>query len=94
LKDVIKLGSVTGILPYFSSQLSFPGASIKFQEISRSDFKFQGISRFSRSCKHPDFRVRAQIIAVNFPTLAISIPNTAEAKGIPASDSVYPWVCR
>jgi len=44
-KDVTWFGSVVGILSYFSWQLNFPAASIKFPEISqisRSDFKFQG----------------------------------------------------
>jgi len=31
----------------------FPGGPIKFQEISRRVFKFQEISRISRSCRHP-----------------------------------------
>jgi len=33
-KFVTRFGSVFGILSYFSWQLNFPGASIKFQEIS------------------------------------------------------------
>ena len=53
-KDVTRFGSVIGILSYFSWQLNFSGASIKFQEIriSRSAFKFQEISRISRSWRH------------------------------------------
>ena len=39
-KDVIRFGSVIGILSHFSWQLSFSGASLKLQEISRS-------------CRHP-----------------------------------------
>ena len=42
-KDVTRFGSVIGILSYFSWRLNFPGASTKFQEISRS-------------CRHPELR--------------------------------------
>jgi len=45
VKDITRFGSVIGIISYLSWQLNFPGASIKFQEISR-------ISRTPRSCRH------------------------------------------
>ena len=36
-----------------TSYQKFPGGPIKFQEISRRVFKYQYISRISRSCRHP-----------------------------------------
>jgi len=33
----------------------FEDGAIKFQEISRRDFKFQEIPSISRSCRHPDY---------------------------------------
>ena len=36
-----------------TSYTKFPGGPIIFQEISRRLFKFQQISRISRSCRHP-----------------------------------------
>jgi len=43
-KDIARFGSVTGILSYFSWQLTFPGALIKFRQISR----------ISRSYRNPE----------------------------------------
>jgi len=42
-EGITRFGSVIGILSYFSWQLHFPGASIKFQKISQ----------ISRSCRYP-----------------------------------------
>ena len=50
-KDVTRFDSVIGIVSYFSWQLNFPGASIKFQEISW----------ISRNCRHPAREVAVAI---------------------------------
>jgi len=39
-KDVTRFGSVTDILSYFTGQLNFPGASIKFQDQPSHNVKF------------------------------------------------------
>jgi len=54
LKDVTRFGPVNGILSYSSWQLNFPGASIKFQEISRS-------------CRQPGVAAGTTATLVKFP---------------------------
>jgi len=43
----------TNVVNFRHLAQKFPGGPINFQEISRRVFKFQEISSFSRSCRHP-----------------------------------------
>jgi len=67
-KDVTRFGLVIGILSCFSWQLNFPGASIKFQEISR----------ISRCCRHPVYRTNCPNHV--FPSLLVILLVTASEK--------------
>ena len=56
-KGITRFGSVIGVLSYFSLQLNFPGATIKFQEISK----------ISRSCKHSEIPFTAWTLLGGLP---------------------------